>query len=504
MKAPSALGLALLLALSMVSVASATDLELLRAQAASPVIQLDLGAADAEVITSDNVEYVGTIPFDSGVGGELVVREDLGGKRFFYATGGSGLTIFDITNPALPVITGRLVFSHAQNEDLKVSEDGKRAIIAADGNLIVANPTTTGIHIVDTTDVTNPRIVGSSSPLVRGTGTGLGIAEHTAECADAGCTVIYGRTGRIYDATEMPVVREAGRWNVDRNGDTVGPSGIHALNRDDSGLVISDSNPRLVLDPSEDPFKPTLLTQGARSANADNRLQHNNRRTDALDWEPRGDDDPIEWVEVDRSPSATAPNVVVAADPVEGRGKDFRKERPLMREGELFIGNSETNINPTCNAAGGLSTWSMINFDKGAELVQLEAFRPLNGNLTNGDPRANGLGCSGHWFTENDGIVTASWYEHGVRFFDVDKTTGTIDQVGFFQPVVTQAGAAYWIDDEFVYSVDYVRGIDILKFDRDGAVPTQERFDASWMANLDRAGTLSAAERLFCNLPLDA
>jgi hypothetical protein len=494
MKAPTALGLAVLLVLGMVGAAPAADLRSVLDTSKDTVVQLDLGAADAEVITSGNVEYVGTIPLDSpGVGGEVVVRDDLDGQKFFYATGGKGLTIYDVTNPALPEPVGILALPHSQNEDLKVSRDGTRAVIGADGGLLLVNPVTTGVHIIDTTDVTNPQVVGSTNEIVAGTGGQTGSNEHTVACADFDCNFIYGSSsGSIYDATDPSDIQVVGQWNIDFEGQAVG--GRHALNLDDSGLLISDSHPRLVLDPREDPANPVLLAIGERSLNGDNRLQHNNVRPDSVDWEPRAADDEVEWVSVDRT--ETVPNVVIP----DHDTRDFATERPVMGAGEIMIGNSETNINNACSAAGGLSTWSMIDFDKGAEMVQLEVFRPLNGNWADGNPARNALGCSGHWFTENDGIVTASWYEHGVRFFDVDKTTGTIDQVGFFQPVATLAGAAYWIDDEYVYSMDYARGLDILRFDRDGDVPDQSTFDASWEANLSRVGALGEAERLFCRL----
>ena len=67
------------------------DLSTLRG---STSVVVDLGS---DVITSDNVTYHGTIPLDApGVGGEVVVREDLGGTTFFYATGLKGLSIEDI------------------------------------------------------------------------------------------------------------------------------------------------------------------------------------------------------------------------------------------------------------------------------------------------------------------------------------------------------------------------------------------------------------------------
>ena len=464
------------------------------------------GASDLVVVegfsgpfASDNVTYHGTIPLDSpGVGGEVVVREDLGGKKFFYVTGLKGLSVYDVTEPTTPVLAGNLPFAHSQNEDLKVSDDGRTVVIAADGSLAVpVNPVTTGITVIDVSNPTLPRIVASSNDLVMGRGTARGIAEHTAECANPDCSVIYGRTGRIYKVDfRFGRVDEIGRWNIAPDGGTVG--GIHALNRDETGLVISDSNPRLILDPgvidpSATPEQPIALTQGARSPQ-DNRLQHNNVRTDAAQWVSRHPNKKADRVET----------VVAGVDfQVDPRSISVVDERPLLRPGELMIGNSESNINPTCSAAGGLSTWSIVNFDqrkKTPAIEQLEVFRPLNGTWLDGDPAANALGCSGHWFTENDGVVTASWYEHGVRFFEVDEQVGTITQLGWFQPGVAEAGAAYWVDNSFVYAVDYARGIDILSFDRGGSLPSQAELDASWIANMGKVGEASSQERYYCSL----
>jgi hypothetical protein len=442
--------------------------------------------------TSDNVTYHGTIPFDHpGVGGEVVHREDLG-RTFFFATGAYGLSIYDVADPANPERVGYLPFPHSQNEDLKVSDDGTRAVIANDGSLPFSpNSATNGVHIIDTTDVTAPVLAGSTSARVRGEGTDAGRAEHTVVCADAACEFIYGSSsGDTYDATDPADITVVGKWTVDVNGNEI--VGRDALNRDPSGLLVSDSNPRVVIDPAgvvdpeAAPASPVPLAQGSRR-NQDPRLQHNNVRTDALEWEPRDPDDPADAVEL----------VPVETD---GRSISLESQRPVMRPGELLIGQSESNINPQCGNAGGLSTWSMVNFDRGAELVQLEVFQPLNGTWADGSPAANVAGCSGHWFTENDGIVAGSWYEHGVRFFDVDKTVGTIREVGYYQPVAGIASAAYWIDDTFVYSVDNLRGIDILSFDRDADEPSQGELTASWLRTLGIVNPFAAQERLWCGL----
>jgi hypothetical protein len=452
------------------------------AMPATAIPPIPLGAP----ITSANVTYHGTIPLDSpGVGGEVVQRN---GKRYFYVTGAYGLSIYDVTNPLDPGLSGHLVFPHSQNEDLKVSEDGTRAVIAADGSLPFSpNEVTTGVHIIDTSDVANPRIIGSTGEFVGGMPQG-GTPEHTVACADAKCEYLYGSsTGDIYDATNPADIKVVGKWNVDREGKTV-PS-RHALNRDASGLLISDSSPRLVLDTtgvidaSATPVKPVVLAQGGR-ATEDPRLQHNNIRPDALDWRPRGIGDAVQFKAI--TPSA--------------RSKSVTNVRPVMRPGEIFIGQSESNINPGCTTGGGLSTWSMVNFDKGAPLQQLEVFQPMAGTWTDGNPATAVGGCSGHWFAENDGIVAASWYEHGVRFFEVDKTVGTIKEIGYSQPVVGISSAAYWVSDTVVYAVDNERGIDVISFNRSAPRPSEKQLVASWLASAGQVSTAASAERYLCQL----
>jgi hypothetical protein len=241
--------LAVLLAGVLAAPASAIDL--LRAAPPQAVDLLDLSA---DVIMSDNVEYVGTIPIDSpGVGGQVVVRDDLDGARFFYATGAKGLSVYDITDPESPEPVAVFPFPHAQNEDVKVSDDGTRVLIAADGAIAVpVNPVTTGIHLIDVTDPASPELIASSSAVVRGdaaavasclqnspnAGCGRGAGEHTAECAVEDCSVVYGSSGRIYeldlDAGTFTAIPDVS-WRQYTNpatGESGQTSSAHALNRD--------------------------------------------------------------------------------------------------------------------------------------------------------------------------------------------------------------------------------------------------------------------------------
>jgi hypothetical protein len=449
------------------------------------VVELTGSALGPGTLSSPNVEYVGTIPLDApGVGG-AVRAHALTGQTLFFTTGLKGLTIYDVADPTAPVLVGMLAFPHSQNEDVSVSDDGTRVVISADGALAVPiMPHSRGIHVVDTTDPTAPTLVASHPD-----------SNHTTECADPACTWLYGSTtGGIYDATradEGIIERTERDWNVLPDGTAVG--GRHALNLDEAGLLISDSNPRLILDPRPHvgadgavygPDHPELLAWGARDDTIDPKLQHNNWRPNATEWTPRrtnrkGNIKPDAYDEP-AGPGALPPG--------------------SLRAGELLIANSESNLNPNCDMAGGLSTWDLRDFDQGRAPVELEIFRPINGTWAEGDPAINALGCSGHWFTVRDRFVTASWYEHGVRFFEVGLDTGAIEEVGFFQPVATEAGAAIWIDDHHVYAVDYARGIDILRFDPDGERPTEDARIGSWLAGLDRVGLLSEQDRFSCRL----
>jgi hypothetical protein len=139
-------------------------------------------------------------------------------------------------------------------------------------------------------------------------------------------------------------------------------------------------------------------------------------------------------------------------------------------------------------------------------------FRPVSGTYDNGDPAVNALGCSGHWFSVQPSDLTngksipssydvaAAWYEHGTRLLSVNAATGEITQKGFFQPVVGSASAAHWIDDEYIYVVDYERGIDVLRYNPAAPVPTTRQFDDSWLAKVDVVSPLAEQERILCRL----
>ena len=362
--------------------------------AGTPASQADPGVGG---FMSPNVTWVASLPIDvPAIGGRVL---QVGAQRRFYVTGERGLTIYDVTNPMIPIVLGALqAIPHFENESVAVSDDGNTVIIASE-----IPPAT---YIIDTTLVHAPII---RSVIQEGT--------HTATCANAACTYLYANYGWIYDITDRANPRKVVNTRVFHGAS-------HYLHRDDAGLI-SDGN--ALWDPRTNPENPTRIGVGTGG-------WHNSLRPNADRWVSRAAGD----------------------------------NSPLLRPGELHIGGDETWLSPgECTPySAAVTTWSMVNWDKGQKAKLVSTIRPRSGNWNDGNPAVSGVGCSSHWFDYRKGMVAAGWYDHGVRLISVDETTGVATEFGYFQPVNSMAWGAYWIDDEYVYSVDATRGIDILKVNR--------------------------------------
>ena len=74
-----------------------------------------------------------------------------------------------------------------------------------------------------------------------------------------------------------------------------------------------------------------------------------------------------------------------------------------------------------------------------------------------------------HWFQEhptfrNGGLVAISEYEDGVRFLQI-KPDGSILEQGYFLSLGSSSSSPKWAGkDDVLYSIDYQRGIDILRW----------------------------------------
>lgn len=138
-----------------------------------------------------------------------------------------------------------------------------------------------------------------------------------------------------------------------------------------------------------------------------------------------------------------------------------------MKDRFLLVAG-ETTFNGRCREnSGAFMTWDASKWRKTGTFKMIDEYRVVNGVYADGNPPAQ-RNCTSHWFEEhpdfrNGGFVAAAFYDHGTRFFEV-TSKGKIEEAGYFMAYAGQASAAYWITDEIVYTVDYNRGLDILRF----------------------------------------
>ena len=187
-----------------------------------------------------NVDYLGTIPLDAdSAGGRLL------GTTFYVLTA-KGLTIYDVSNPELPVPIGATVLPHTPNQE--------REDVDTNGKILIAGQSYLGVlYVVDVSNPATPRLLATAPS-----------ADHTNTCA-LDCTYVYGSDGHITDLRDPanPKVLEE-RWT-----DSAGVGGSHDLTEIRPGILVTASNPITYLDVRSDPAHPTLLATGALPTDVD-------------------------------------------------------------------------------------------------------------------------------------------------------------------------------------------------------------------------------------------
>jgi hypothetical protein len=374
-------------------------------------------------VSSDNVEYLGSIKQDVG----LTTGAKVVGDRLF-VTSGKNITIYDVSKPETPVTLGALKVNVAwENEE--VPTNGKVLAVASDfysamPSCLMALAADGCVQLFDVRDPSNIHEVGS-----------VPIANHTAECV-LDCQWFYGRAGTIIDARGVldgraPTV--AGNWIDELKAQGVDSTSCHHVREIRPGVLLTACRPFSVITvnpqdaPGASPEHPKVLYTGESDA-----FVHSAR------WPRNGHD-------------------------------------------KFVLIGGETNFTGQCNGANGeLRTYSAEAVNNGSSKTftgPIDHLQPAgNGTYTDGKPVANHLGCSVHWFQEhptwrNGGLLALSEYEDGVRFLQV-KRDGTITEQGFFEALGGSSSSPKWAPSgDVVYSLDYDRGIDIIRWKGSHYVP---------------------------------
>jgi hypothetical protein len=340
-------------------------------------------------ITSPNVQFVKN----------FVTSTDSSGARlkdgYFYITTERDLTIYDVRDPENPVQVGHLLFTTSPGTPVYTEEDpdtNGRILLTWNGN---------ALQVIDVSDKTNPHIVGTVD----------GPDQHTISCA-LDCTWAYGTEGEIVDLRDPAHPRIAGNWN-----DQLSPDSTHDVTEVSPGILLTATEPMMLLDIRADPAHPKLLASTDMPG-----------FTHAVRWPGAGTDD-------------------------------------------FALVGGEAQATPDCSqdASATFQTFDTRGWQDAHTFRLIDQFRMSNGTETDG--RSPYTTWCVHWFQEHPsfhdgGLVAIAWYEHGVRFLQIG-TDGKIKEVGYYLPYLGQSSGAYWITDRILYTADYYRGMDILKFTGD-------------------------------------
>ncbi len=164
---------------------------------------------------------------------------------------------------------------------------------------------------------------------------------------------------------------------------------------------------------------------------------------------------------------------------VLGTGKHPQPESFLFHSGvwprqgndKFVMMQGEMNFKPRCDKGQGpVMSYRAIDVPDSNRyrFELLDRYRVKNGTYADGAPAINALGCSAHWFEvhptwKDGGMLAAGYYKHGTHFLKV-AGDGEITRKGYFLPNGGSTSAAYWMNRNVVYAVDYTRGIDILRY----------------------------------------
>lgn len=387
----------------------------------------------ADHVATENVRHIRTLRLTSdGVGARVV-------GHYLYVTSTKDLQIYDISTPENPRLVS--VTPDVEFENEEVPTNGTILGISgeigckdpANSNVTVGVGPTTGTGCLSLYDVSDPARV----KFIRSV---AGSGEHTSSCL-LDCRYFWGSEGAVTDATDPP--------KTYRMKDPTNPL-TFANWLDHVAGQLTERDPVLF------------------GRNFDFECHNQREITPGI---VIGACQPIVLVSIraENGGSVTQPKLLAYGANADGR---FIHSARWPREGQdrfALIGG-ESNFTGICDDnTGAFMTWDATRANSDGTFTMIDEYRLRNGTYLDGNPPVNVLGCSVHWFAEhptfrNGGLVALAAFENGMRFLRVTDR-GEIQEVGFFQPLGGSTSAAHWApNSNIVYSVDYLRGLDVLEW----------------------------------------
>ena len=467
------------------------------------VPQTEIHQGAAGIVKSDNMEWISNSRGINGAlsGANFMHYENLG-YDFMFGDGTGGLSIWSLKDPEQPTLVGALrvtdllqpADSHGpadtatrfwEGENMTLDPKRKLVYLARDprsfGNNSHPNGRT-GLYVIDVKDPSHPTILSYNWVP----------AGHTATCVND-CRYVWSMgpanngshvAGQPQDIagvlhpewTGVPVfvtdVRDplhpytyANPVDMKRNNNTTAYT--HSADVDQHGIIWTSGfggvrgfythgrhwDPVQGVDRYATATDPIPYAGGSVHSNdpsfATSILEHNS-------------------FHVTQDAGDPTPSTVTAAD-----GRTFNKE-------DLQYVTQENVTSCTSTSGGGSGRFEVVNLAGSYNGEDWDPALSASNRFfveTIGDYSAKNLpgsiasgSCSAHWFTVMGDMVAIAFYAQGVRVLDMsDPTVPT--QVGYVRIPSVSGGvqsaqntsAAYW-HNGYIYTADYSRGVDVLKF----------------------------------------
>lgn len=162
------------------------------------------------------------------------------------------------------------------------------------------------------------------------------------------------------------------------------------------------------------------------------------------------------------------------------------------RRGDVLTATEEVTVTD-CTKSGRFLTYDIAGTYHGEgwthqnTLHRLDAWTPEN--------QPGSTGCdSAHWFTDRgDGLIALANYTQGTRILDV-RDPRHITQVGYYNVSGTDTWSAYWHGHNEIVVADFIRGLDILRYD-DTAAAVSNVASAAHSQPGGASGVLAASQQ---------
>ncbi|MGH3715196.1 MAG: LVIVD repeat-containing protein [Micromonosporaceae bacterium] len=391
------------------------------------------------LVSTPNIHLVTNFPETQAISGVFAKS-----APYFYISSLDSVSVFDVSDPLNPQLTGTLPNLVFENEAMNYGEqrhDGvtERFVLigvdlyqASPGDPQHINVGGGELMVIDVTDPTNPHIRSRVE---------LSTSAHTISCIkDTACEYAYsaGSGGKvsIIDLRDLDAPKELKTFDTP----AMGWAG-HKWNFDNAGYGIHTAAGGTSIFDVRDPVNPRLVTTtGAdgTSAGWNDFIHHNADRPNADKF----------------TPGATA----------------------SVKNGNVVLVTEEDYENTDCASAGSFQTWKVETLDGTPSAIKpLDRINPVD--LGEGVALPHLAFCSAHWFDyHQSGIVAQGFYQGGLRLIDV-RDPNNLSEYGYFASGLSEVWDAYWVPvrnsngvatgqkTNIVYTADLIRGMDVFTVD---------------------------------------